>query len=150
MTDINDDFPGYPAVTAITMPKAELRFSVYAKAPRALRDPGKIYVFGKYLFVVERYTGVHVIDNANPNAPVNIGFINVPGCMDIAVRYNTLYADNAIDLVAIDISDPTSVKVTSRHENIFPPLPPPEDAWNILGSPDLSKDVIIGWKDTTN
>jgi hypothetical protein len=141
-----DQWEDYPHAVAITIPKTELRYSVYAKAPRELRDPGKIYVFGNLLFIVERYTGVHVIDNSTPTSPKNLGFINVPGCSDIAVKGNTLYVDNAIDLIAIDVSDPSSVKVTSRHENVFPPLPPPEDAYNIKGYPPSDNEVIIGWK----
>ncbi len=137
-------------VIPITIPKEELANSVHTSGPQALVDPGKIYVFNSYLYVVERYKGVHVIDNSNQFAPKNISFITIPGCVDIAVKENTLYADNAIDLVAIDISNPTAATVSARHPNVFPPLPLPEDVETILGhSPDPIRDVIIAWKDTT-
>jgi hypothetical protein len=136
-------------VTAITIPRSELAASVYSKAPQTLKNPGKIYIFDPYLFVVEKYAGVHIINNADPAAPVNIGFISIPGCVDIAVKYNTLYADNATDLVAIDVSDPANCKVTSRTANVFPQLPLPDDVGTIVGSYDPINDVIIAWKDTT-
>lgn len=148
--DFNNGTSRTRTVIPVTIPKAELATSVHTSGPQAMVDPGKIYVFNTYLYVVERYKGVHVIDNSNQFAPKNISFITIPGCVDIAVRNNTLYADNAIDLVAIDVSNPTAATVTARHQNVFPQLPLPEDVGTVLGhSPDPFKDVIIAWKDTS-
>lgn len=154
MGDTGDDFGNISTrnrtVIPITISKEELANSVHTSSPQALVDPGKIYVFNSYLFVVEQYKGVHIIDNSNQFAPKNISFITIPGCVDIAVKGNTLYADNAIDLVAIDISNPTAATVSARHQNVFPQLPLPEDVGTVLGhSPDPFKDVIIAWKDTS-
>ena len=60
-----------------------------------------------------------MIDNSNPSTPVIIAFIPIPGNVDIAVVDNILYADNYIDLVALDISNPTAPKVVHREGNIF-------------------------------
>lgn len=87
---------------------------------KGLGNPGKIYVYGNYLFVNEINKGVHVIDNSNPASPVNKRFINIPGNVDIAVQGNTLYADIYTDMLTLDISDPLAVKVTEVTRNVFP------------------------------
>lgn len=151
----NDNYgdPGpseYYALKAIVMSRDSLRNSVRSEAARDLHDPGKIYLYKNFLFVVEPGTGIHVYDNANPSNPANLSFITVPGCNDVAVKDNTLYADNAVDLVAMDISDPRSVNVSSRTENVFPELDIPADQYyyEIFSNPDPAKFITIGWKDT--
>ena len=59
---------------------------VKAESPRALEQPGKMYVKGKYLYVNEIKKGIHIIDNGNPASPKFVTFINIPGNGDIAVR----------------------------------------------------------------
>lgn len=110
----------YQAYEPVYMDYATLRQSVASEAPRALDNPGKIYVFGSYLFVNEVNEGVHVIDNRDPAAPVNKSFIKIPGNVDIAVQGNVLFADSYIDLVAIDITNPENASEVKRIESIFP------------------------------
>lgn len=105
-----------PAYTSIN----DIRASVKSEEPRALKHTGKIFYHNGYLFLNELNEGVHIIDNRNPSAPKNIAFIHIPGNVDVAAVGNTLYADSYIDLLAIDISNPLSVKVTRRVKNIFP------------------------------
>jgi hypothetical protein len=102
------------------MQRAELSQSIKVTAPRALQEPGKIYVRGRHLFINEINKGIHIIDNANPAAPRPVSFIEIPGNIDLAVKGNILYADNYIDLVALDISNPQDVKLVNRVENLFP------------------------------
>ncbi|NJL73977.1 MAG: hypothetical protein HC892_01920 [Saprospiraceae bacterium] len=97
----------------------QIRVPIVAGEKRKLENPGKIYFYDNFIFVNELYEGVHLIDNSNPQAPVITAFINIPGNVDIAVVDNILYADNYIDLVAIDISAPTSPKLAYREENVF-------------------------------
>src|SRR5688500_2142195 len=80
---------------------AAVRANIKSNAPRAVQNPGKIYIKGSYIFLNELNKGIHVINNANPAAPVNVAFIDLPGNVDIAVKENTLYADFYTDLVAI-------------------------------------------------
>lgn len=97
----------------------EIRNAIASEAPRTLQDPGKIYLYGDWILVNERLKGIHIIDNTNPTSPRNVSFINIPGNVDMAVKNNILYVDSYIDLVSIDISDPTNISVTSRTENAF-------------------------------
>jgi hypothetical protein len=92
---------------------------IVSQTAQLLRVPGKIYVKGNLLFVNELAEGIHVIDNANPSQPELIGFIVIPGNVDIAIRGNVLYADSQNDLVAIDIADPTNASEITRIEDMF-------------------------------
>ena len=88
--------------------------------PVPLSSPGKIFYKDGFVFLNELNKGIHIIDVKNPAAPNNIAFVNIPGSVDMAVRGNTLYADMYTDLVAIDISNPKSVKVSSILPGVFP------------------------------
>jgi hypothetical protein len=102
------------------MSMEEFRASVKSEAPRTIEQPGKIYLYGKYIFLNEVNKGVHLIDNSNPAAPNKFAFVNIPGNVDIAVKGNVLYADSYTDLVALDISDPHAVKEVERVQYVFP------------------------------
>lgn len=110
----------YKKYTPVYMSLAELRGSVKKEAPRAIEQPGKIYLYGNYIFLNEVNKGIHVIDNSNPSAPNKFAFITIPGNVDIAVKGGVMYADNYTDLVALDISDPQNVKESRRIEFAFP------------------------------
>lgn len=99
---------------------AEVRANIKSNAPKAVSNPGKIYIKGNYIFLNEVDKGIHVIDNTNPAAPKNIAFIDLPGNVDIAVKNDILYADFYMDLVAIDISNPLNAKVVKFVPAVFP------------------------------
>ena len=148
-TPPEDSFYKYSSYKPLLMTRAQLEKSVLWQAPREPKEPGKIYTKGKYIFINEKYKGVHVIDNSDPTHPVNTGFIQAPGNVDMAVKGNALYLDNAVDLITVDITDPKNLKVTSRIEEVFPELAPPD---NPAGIYQYSKEkrpdntVIIGWE----
>lgn len=140
----------YHAQVAVTISKDSLHRSVRFLPPQNLHLPGKIYTYGQILLVVDRLSGVHIFDNADPHNPTSLGFIAVPGCNDIAVKNSSLYIDNAIDLVTINLADVRAPIVSSRVQDIFPPLQPPQNDYyySIVSNIDYTKQVIIGWKDT--
>lgn len=99
---------------------AEVRANIKSNPARNIKTPGKLFIIGKYIFLNEMNKGVHIIDNSNPAAPVNVGFIDITGNIDIAVKGNTLYADLYSDLVTLDISNPLNVVKTKIIDNVFP------------------------------
>ncbi|MDL2320681.1 hypothetical protein LJC45_06085, partial [Alistipes sp. OttesenSCG-928-B03] len=106
---------------------------------------GKIYAKPPYIFINERYKGVHVIDNSNPEDPEQIGFIVAPGCVDMAVKGDIMYLDNAVDLVAFDL---TQKKVTERIRNIFPEHRAPNgDSYYGYRDRDM---ILVGWRTANN
>ncbi len=100
----------------------QIREDPTIEGPRSLENPGKIYVYGDYLLVNELYEGIHIINNRDPRNPVNLSFIRIPGNVDMAVRFNMLYADNYIDLLAINIENPEQPALVSRTAEVFPSL----------------------------
>lgn len=142
-----DDPMPTSAYQPILMSRAQLENSIALKDARIISNPGKLYHYGDYILINELFEGVHIIDNKDPASPLTVGFIQVPGNVDFAVKDNIVYVDNAVDLVALDISTPGAVQVTKRIRNRFPALLPPDDLpykedW--AGAP---KDaVIVGWE----
>ena len=98
----------------------EVRANIKSNAPKAVVNPGKIYIKGDYIFLNELNKGIHVIDNSNPASPNNVAFIDLPGNVDIIIKNNTLYADFYTDLVAMDVSNPLNVLVKKFVNNVFP------------------------------
>ena len=135
------------AYQPILMSRAQLETSIRMLEPLPITNAGKLYQYGHYILVNERYKGVHLIDNQNPAAPVNLGFIQVPGTVDFAVKENVLYVDNAVDLVAIDINNIRAIKVSKRVREAFPAMLPPDDIMSRFDMAGAPKDaVIVGWE----
>lgn len=121
------DYEPDSGYTPVFMLRNELERSVKLEASRAIVNPGKIYLKDHLIFINEKYLGIHVIDNTNPEDPDNVGFIHIDGCIDMAMKDNVLYADNAVDLVSIEINPQmTGIQVTSRIKNVFPELIAPD------------------------
>jgi hypothetical protein len=125
-----------------------LRKSLAVSLPETLQKPGKIYVNGKIIFINEYLKGIHVIDNSDPAHPQPVAFIKIPGNAEMAVRNNILYADNYVDLVALDISDVHKIREVGRLKNTLPyVLPPNEGKYSVdWQSVDQSKGVVIDWE----
>jgi hypothetical protein len=118
--------------------------------PMNLINTGKIYLYNDYIFVNERGRGVHVINNTNPQNPLNIKFLSIPGNYDIAIRNNILFADNVKDLVAIDISNLDNPVVKSRIPNVYDEVKQmfPDFVAGYFECVDPSKGFVIGWTKT--
>lgn len=97
----------------------EMRMPASFTSARSLSAPGKIFYYKGYLLINEMHEGIHVIDNRDPEAPQNIGFIEVPGNLDMAVNNNVLYVDSYLDLVAIDITNPQAPQEVNRVADVF-------------------------------
>jgi len=110
----------------VLIARSSLPSSVFNQPPSSISNPGKYLVNGNYLYVVEKYKGVHIFDNTNPASPKNTVFIAVPGIETISILNNALYADNSTDIVAIDISNPASPTLISRIPNVIPQPGPPD------------------------
>lgn len=136
----------YTANVPVYMTPAAFRSAVKASLPKQLEQPGKIYIKDHLLFINESLKGVHVFNNSNPSAPQYLTFIEIPGNVDIAIRGNLLFADSFMDLVAIDISNPTQPVVVDRLENVFPNTLPPFDPEYPVYGLDFSKGIVVGWE----
>ncbi len=98
---------------------AEVRASFTSLPPQSLENPGKIYRKDHFLFINELGKGVHIFNNNDKSNPIPLTFLNIPGSFDVAVKGNIMYVDSFVDLVVLDISDPTEVKQITRLENVI-------------------------------
>ncbi len=121
----------YGDFTPVFMQRSEMEKAVKLEAAQPLHNPGKIYLFDKYILVNEKYKGIHIIDNSNPAEPINVAFLHIDGCIDMAMKNNVLYADNAIDLIALKTTDNfATVQLTERLNGIFPEIESPDRYWS--------------------
>lgn len=121
------DYEPYSLYEPVFMLRTEMENSVKLETGRMILNPGKIYLKDNFIFINEKYMGIHVIDNTDPEEPENIAFIHIDGCIDMAMKDNVLYADNAVDLIALSVNPQmTGVQVTSRHKNVFPEVVAPD------------------------
>ncbi|MCK9639060.1 MAG: hypothetical protein M0R39_04050 [Prolixibacteraceae bacterium] len=137
----------YKAMVPVYMSYSELRTSVKVVSQQDLVKPGKIYSYGNYIFINENMKGVHVYNNSNPAAPQSVGFINIPGNIDLVVKNNIMYADSYIDLVAIDVTDPANAKEVGRTKGVFPYMMPlyPETEYK-RGNVNTALGVVVNWE----
>jgi hypothetical protein len=136
----------YKANVPVYMKFDKFRSSFTKSEPVEISTPGKIYFKDNFLFVNEVSKGIHVIDNSNPANPKKVGFYEIMGNVDMAIRGNILFADSYIDLVAIDITDILNPVEINRIENVFPEIVPEGDRWFPYAMVDKSLGVIIEWK----
>ncbi|MCH5717542.1 LVIVD repeat-containing protein [Niabella hibiscisoli] len=109
--------------TPVMKTLGEVRSEAKLSMPIPLKNPSKIYVKGNYLLISETWKGIHIIDNTNPSNPKNVGFIKVPGNVDMATKNNALYADMNRELWTIDITNPANPSIKNIIENVFPWYP---------------------------
>ncbi len=112
----------FRAFDPITITANEWRSDVFTPtAAETVCDPSGFYVYGDYLFVLDRNEGLHLIDNRDNANPRPVAFVPIRGGQGIAVRNNVLYVNQYIDLLAFDISSPESPRFLSRTEDAFNP-----------------------------
>ena len=120
--------------------------NILLTAPRRVEDSGKIYVYGKYLLVNEKKRGIHVFDNSDPGDPANLGFIQMLGNTDMAIKDGLLYADHVGNLVALSVNDFETIEEEGRlplNQWNFG-LPPPSGYPFECVDPDLG--LVVSWK----
>lgn len=118
--------------------------------PRKISTLGKMCFYKDYLYISEPDSGIHIIDNRDPVHPQQIGFIELMGNADLAIRNNRLYADSYIDLVWFDITNPGQPELQGRMDSIFPSaLPITGNNYGIdyaQSYGNANQGIIVGWK----
>jgi hypothetical protein len=130
---------------------AQEAFEIKMTPARAYKSPGKINQYGNYTLQLDVDNGIHIIDCSNPVAPKKIGFIQVPGCSEIAIHDDVLFVDNYSDLVSIKINAMQEAVVEQRVKNAFVianEMAPPK-ANTYFECVDVSKGPVIKWVEAT-
>jgi len=135
----------YLSLEPVYMSYKDFREAVKVESTHSLQKPGKIYYKDNYLFINEIMKGIHVYNNTNPASPQYVGFIAIPGNVDMVIKGNIMYADSYIDLVGIDISNPAAAKEVARLKSVFPYSVPPYESYYRLGPIDDTQGVVVDW-----
>ncbi|MCF6128624.1 hypothetical protein L1S35_03000 [Flavobacterium sp. AS60] len=124
-----------------------IRANISVSSARQTNSDGKIYVAENYLFYIAKEQGVHVFNNTNPAAPVNIAFINIEGVHDISVKGNYLFADNFVDLLVFDISNIQNITLVRTVENTigFSPVYPDDAEFYDYTVHPTGDEIITGF-----
>jgi hypothetical protein len=136
----------------VFMSVAEFRSSVkVSTVPREIEEKGKICFYNGYLYISEPEAGIHIIDNRKPADPRPVGFIELLGNADIAVKNGRLYADSYIDLVWFNLDNPAQPVLINRLESVFPNVLPRIENdygydYNACYSAANEGKVVVGWK----
>ena len=127
----------------VIMKRSDFEKSIKLSDAKTIGEAGKIYVIGNLLFVNDRYKGFQVVNNGNPNNPINDKFISIPGATDVAVRNGTLYINQATDLVVLSYDNSLKkLTVVKRIKNVFPQIPSPDNDYFRL----KTDEIIVNWK----
>jgi hypothetical protein len=131
----------------ILMTRGEMVSAIALQDARVIEAPGKIWVYNNYIFLIEQYKGIHIIDNTIPAESKTIAFIHVDGCTELAIKDDIIYTNNAVDMIGIKV-DATlkSIEVVSRKEYILPVMssPSPWGDWYFIDQlPDNL--IIVRW-----
>ena len=135
----------YLSLEPVYMSYKDFREAVKSESTHTLEKPGKIYYKDNYLYINEIMKGIHVYNNTNPASPQYVGFINIPGNVDMVIRGSIMYADSYIDLIGIDISNPANAKEVARLKSVFPYSVPPSEPNYRIGQIDDTQGVVVEW-----
>ena len=140
------DYADYLVATPITMSVTDFKNSVDIVAPRPINESGKIYAYQNYIFVNDKYKGVHVIDNSDPRSTQKISFIKIAGNVDISIKGNFLFADSLTDLIVLDISEINAIRIVNRMEDVLRDnvVWPVADIYEYDGI-NYQNEILIGW-----
>ncbi len=119
LDDICDETRTFIQYNPIYSGYDQIRIDIVAEGPRELKNPGKLYSYENYLLINEISEGLHIVNNEDPSNPIIEAFIPIPGNVDMAVKNNILFADNYMDLISIDISDPLNPSLINRQMDLY-------------------------------
>ncbi len=126
----------------VVMDRDEFEAAVQMMPAQAIEKAGKIYIKNGLLFINDVHKGFHVYNYTDPTNPVPIGFINIPGSTDLAMRAHVIYINQATDLVVMSYSEDGAITFGGRNRDVFPTMPSPDGTVD-----DVADDeVIIGWE----
>jgi hypothetical protein len=120
--------------------------------PQPTVHAGKIYALGNMVFQVDNDLGIHVINYSDRRKPVKIGFIQVAGCRELAIKNQYLMTNNLDDMVSIDIGDLQNVTLSARIQKAFNTYnnyneykrPPEKGKYFVC--PEFYRGDVIGWR----
>ena len=121
--------------------------TVRTNPPMEFINLDKIVTQGDFIFILDLGLGVHVIDNSDPNNPITVYFWQITNCTDFTISEQTLFARVGDSLLSVDISDFSSIVLTTVLEDVIESqsLLAPPDYFGFFECVDPSRGFVIGW-----
>jgi hypothetical protein len=120
-----------------------------------LKRTGKVHTLDHWLFVIEKYRGIHIFDTSDKLNPLRKMYLPIPGALDITIKDGILYSSAFTDLVSVDLTlllQTEGLEISySRQEDIFS-YPPSEQFYPdfyYYNYDEISANeagIIIGYK----
>ncbi len=124
---------------------------IYTTDPQETVDQGSFLVNGDFIYINERFKGIHVIDNSNSFDPQKVYFWNIPGNSEFSIDGDLLFADNSRHLITIDISDPSDIHYVSHVKDVYSGDNQnnnfPTDYIGIFECVDFKKGIVVDWEE---
>jgi hypothetical protein len=128
--------------TPVILDRTAFENSVESQPARTVTYSGKIYIKDNLMFINEKNIGFHVYQYSDPENPVNIGFIQIKGATDLAIRNGNIYINQAVDLVTLTYNEAdNSIIVKHRNKNVFPQKVSP----NGFIANTSENQIIVNW-----
>ncbi len=95
----------YLCVSEVVLELDDLRGDIQPdfSSSRVLERVGKIYRLDQWLFVVEKYRGIHIFDMTDALNPIRQVYLPIPGALNLTIKDGILYSSAFIDLVIMDL-----------------------------------------------
>jgi hypothetical protein len=140
-TTDNGEFP-QQEYKPVIVARSALETSIAFQNAQPIIKSGKIYIKDDFMFINDVNKGFHVYDYTDPKKPIRLYFIKAPGATDLAIKGNTVYINQAVDLVTATFDPATkNFTVTNRNRNVFPQKQAP----NGLQGYTKENEIIIDW-----
>jgi hypothetical protein len=111
-----------------------------------IKNHGNIYKKDQFLLIIEENEGIHFIDNSNPTAPLQVGFLKIIGCTGIAMKDEYLFANSYVDLVVLDVSSWSNPHEVARLKDLFPQVLPKHNPQYRIAQVDKNLGVVVSWR----
>lgn len=153
-----DDYAHVPekvnGYSPVYMAEVDLISQIQSLPPRVLKNTGRVYLYRTYMLVIEKDSGIHVLDNNSPSLE-SLGFIQIPYINSFSIKDDVLYAQFGFGLMYIDIAQYPTIKVlgtlktpgANSYINFDQLREKANNTWGTIyfDCPDESNKIVIDW-----
>lgn len=147
--DFPEPFPNEMGMKPIYFEGEKDTSLIELKPPRAFQELGNFVLQGDWMFIVELFEGIHVIDNSEPANPETIAFIEVPSARQITADGDALFVNFFEDLIVLDVSNIESLIILDVVESFYDTADfnsSPPDYEGFFECFDEDRGQLLGWE----
>lgn len=129
-----------------TASRASIANDIQYTQPLSDISLNKIYLHNNVIYAVQVGKGVQVIDNTNPAIPTPVGFITVPGILDMVIKDDFIFINHYADLVTLSVSDKTEVsRLTNQLAYTDYIVLPVNTEWQAYTVQIAADEIVVGY-----